>query len=161
MGESCYRLLIFRYLLLIAYGCWLAVDRQKTKIWISFLCCCMGVSFILLTCYTAYEPKVIIYWTGTSCIAVLYMLPLLGMLIRSRKLSAIHAAGLEWMGRASFHIYLFQMVYYGLAADKLYPLFSNEPAALIFSVAFCLMGGGLFYIMERRISAIRIFQAGK
>ena len=44
MGESCYRLLIFRYLLLIAYGCWLAVDRQ---IKYGFLSCAVAWVFLL------------------------------------------------------------------------------------------------------------------
>ncbi len=152
MGEGCYRLLIFRYMLLIAYGCYLALHRQKVKKWISILSCGTGIIFIFFTSYMAYEPRLFIYWTGTCCIAVLYVIPLLGAVIRSKMFYNIHIVGLAHIGRASFHIYLFQMVYYRFAENKLHPLFPNDGVALISSIAICLLGGVMFYVLEGSIS---------
>ena len=69
MNEECYRLLIFRYIFIIAVGCYFAFcfdEMQKKWLAISFV---IGTLFIILYCYLAYEPKIIIYWTRTSFIA--------------------------------------------------------------------------------------------
>ena len=47
MNEGYYRLLLFRYILLIAIGCYLTSDDFRINIKAAFLSCLIGISFII------------------------------------------------------------------------------------------------------------------
>lgn len=72
MPEGCYRLLFFRYILVVAFGCWLAIGKYKYKL-VMFI---VGIIFIFLNCYEGYQPKIIVYWTRTSFMACFYIIPI-------------------------------------------------------------------------------------
>lgn len=152
MSESLYRMLVFRYTLLIAYGCYLAVGKRKEKKWVSVLSFAIGTTFIIVTQYAGYKPIIFTFWTKTCCIAVLYIISLIGAAVRSEWLQTFRFPPMEFLGKATYHIYLFQMVYYGLAAQRVYAVLPSTAAELAFSILFCLVGGVLFYLVETRIS---------
>ena len=69
MNEYEYRLLLFRYLFVIAAGCYVAVGdirRNKKLMALSSLCIVARAGFAYLFSYTDYAPKIITYWSTTS-----------------------------------------------------------------------------------------------
>ena len=149
MNEQCYRLLLFRYILVISFGCYLALGIESSikasKAVISFL---VGFIFILLCCYLNYTPKIIVYWTRTSFVACLYILPIAALLLKLNMRCKL----LECLGRTSYDIYLIQMVYYFIGADHIYGMVKSRELQLVFSLVICCMGGILFNYIERPIT---------
>ena len=151
LGESCYRLLVFRYIFVIAFGCYIYLYGNETikKIYrvLSFI---IGVCFIILVEYSSYNPKIIIYWTRTSFVACLYILPIAYNLLR--KGSKFHCVPFEMLGKASFNIFLTQMVYYMYAANILYSYISNMYLRIIINIFICCVFGIIFYYVESFIT---------
>lgn len=151
VNEQCYRLLLLRYIFVIAFGCYIYTNQQERikKIWviISFI---IGILFILLVEYTNYDPKIIIYWTRTSFIACLYIIPIAYLLLRSKSKMQIYP--LEILGKSSFNIFLTQMVYYTYAAEFVYKHISNVVLRLCVNLFICCIFGILFYYFETAIT---------
>lgn len=144
--EVTYRLLLFRYFMLLAFGAYFAFNRMNWRMW-GFSA--IGLAFILLFRYTGYKPKILFWWTGTSMLPVLFIVPVFGFLVE-KKLSL---PPMEEIGRASYNIFLTQLVYFssisGIIAGKLkHGVWSCAFAG----IAICVPVGIVFYEMEHRIT---------
>lgn len=151
MNGECYRLLIFRYILVIAFGCYLSLrTRRVKKIWgyVSFI---VGLLYIILISYTAYSPKIITYWTGTSFVSCLYVLPIAALLIDKCK---VKLKALELIGKASYNIFLVQMIYYSFLAGMIYSFVSSRILELAADISICVLIGIIFYYVETPITKI-------
>ncbi len=172
MGEGEYRFLIFRYLFVIACGVYACVsggaaersaekaengsesgreNRKVDKIFNAVLMgfsALVGAAFVYIFSYTSYQPKIFTYWTQTSVLPALWIVPLMFVIIRFGK---IKFAPLELIGKASFNIFLVQMIYYiyyeDLAGNR-FPM----GAAYAISVFGCVAAGILFYLAESRLT---------
>ena len=117
------------------------------------LCCtCFRVleaPFSIVYRYLNVQPKIIIYWTKTSFIACLYLLPIASFLIRKVSFSF---KPLEILGKASFNIFLVQMVYYVYAVNFMSKLFPSHIAHLFANIAICVIFGLVFYFLEQPIT---------
>lgn len=158
LNEGTYRLLIFRYAFLIAFGCFTfiyegTIDR-KLLVGSFFT----GIAYIVLVCYTPYEPRIIIYWTRTSFIAALYIIPVFHVLIK--KCGTVSCKPLEVLGKASFNIFLTQMVWYNGASSLIYDNIKSRGAQLILNIVICLTAGTIFYILESSITRYVISKIG-
>lgn len=154
MNEECYRLLIFRYILLIAVGCYIAEDKiviNKILLMASFV---IGVLFITAYCYLGYEPKLIIYWTNTSCIACLYIIPIMFFIFG--KLRRLRFKPLEILGKASYNIFLVQMVWYVFGTGWLGEIIKSKVIHLSLNLLICVGVGVAFYYFEAPITRIVI-----
>lgn len=149
-----YRLLLFRYLLLIAFGCYLYLKKGKIRKPIGIVSALIGILFIWIYKYRDYTPHVVIYWTGTSFLAALYIMPVIGLLLRSAKINAIKCPPIELLGKASYHIFLSQMFFYQFVMYPLQVRFAEAPAIslLFISIVACISSGILFYWVETRIT---------
>lgn len=150
MNDGCYRLLLFRYLLLIAAGCYVALtDRRFSpgRMMLAFAC---GLFYIVAIWYLGYQPKIMIYWIGTSWLACLYVIPwgMLGL----RHLKGWHCKPLEILGKASFHVFLTQMVWYACISWKVTELVSGRITRLLLALAASLVLGVIFYYVETLIT---------
>lgn len=151
MGDGTYRLLIFRYLFVIAAGIYLAIEgieynkNTKLVLMISFL---TGTVFVVLFSYTAYVPKIITMWNTTSLLTGLYVVPVMIVLIT--KINKGFAT-LELYGKASFNIFLVQMIYYNFI-DRIMIHIANKPVLLIFNIVIIGILGICFYYIEAPIT---------
>lgn len=153
MSEGEYRLLIFRYLFAIAAGCFIAIGDIKKDIKtyiLSGLSIVIGAAFICLFWYTEYTPKILIYGKATSFIAYLFIIPIMGWLIKKVWLKC---GILELMGKASFNIFLVQMIYYNFS-DKIYGIIQNKNLQLLFNIVFCVVVGILFYYLDNMVQKL-------
>lgn len=157
LNETAYRLLVFRYILVIAYGCYLATAEYKPKKWLSVASFVVGLAFILATGYGGYQPVTLAFWTSTCFVAVLYVMPLAMLMITKCHFGF---APLELLGKASYHIFLVQMVYYTVA-PCLYDRIASRPLQFLASMAICLVGGVAFYYLESPLSNRMIGAAKK
>ncbi len=149
MSYACFRLLLFRYILVIAFGCYLYLKKnQIKKIWgiLSFM---SGIIFLIALCYQEYTPKFIIFWPRTSYAACLYIMPVIAILLNRCKFGV---EPLELLGKASFNILLTQMVYYMFFAKYIYAAIENKFIELLVGIGISLAIGVVFYYVETPIT---------
>ena len=151
MNEQCYRLLLFRYTFLIAFGCYLALNRNKFKKRWYFIAFLAGIAFQILTQYTQYNARIIIYWTRTSCISALYIIPIFFIMIKLVK-PEFCVKPINAIGRASYNVFLVQMVYYFHFAKHIYKIVESRPIQIIINIIICSLVGFIFYKIETPIT---------
>lgn len=147
LNVECYGKILFRYIMLIAFGCYIAIGEKKFKNSFKFLSMIIGVAYIILFVYLDFTPLITRYWTGTSLWACLYILPIAVFLLNSN----IHCVLIELIGKASYNIYLFQMVYY-CAKNLVYAIVPNRILQVIVNVVICCVMGLIFYYIEQPIT---------
>ena len=111
-----YRLSIGRYLLLIAFGCYLYLHPEhrvkRYQMWAMFL---VGLAYIVAVFGFDKDLMIFEYWKTTAMPVAFYIFPIVILLFRRFYHSTIPGAFgrlLTWIGQASYHIFLVQMVYY-------------------------------------------------
>ena len=161
MNESCYRLLVFRYILVIAVGCYMANTNCAINKKISIVSYIIGAIFILGESYIGYKPKIITYWAGTSFIACLYVIPLVMFLIK--KIENVKVGLLEILGKASYNIFLIQMIWYTFGSEVIKSLGFSRSIHLCINIVVCLSVGVIFYMIEMPLTKgiIKRFGAGQ
>ena len=111
-----YRLSIGRYLLLIAFGCYLYLHPEhrvsRRQMAGMFL---VGLGYLIMVFGFDREPLIFEYWLPTAMPVAFYIFPIVILLFR--KFYHVTIPGmignlLTWIGQASYHIFLVQMVYY-------------------------------------------------
>ncbi len=151
MEKDEYRLMAFRYIFAIAMGCFIHIYKDKKMTWAWILMWLVGVSYIWKVNYTDYKPEILNRWTNTSMMTIFYMAPIfvLGM----RKLANIKCKWLENIGKASYHIFLFQIIYYNFVGPHVMACIGSRAVELVFGVITCLAGGYGFYRAYSYVSA--------
>lgn len=144
-NEGQYRLLLFRYFMLLAFGSYFAMNKMNRKNWILLF---VGFCFIILFSYTNYKPKIFKWWTGTSMFPVLFIVPIFGFLVEKN----IRFAPLEKVGKASYNIFLTQMVYFCYLYGKIKEIIANVYLNALASIVICVIIGIVFYEIENRIT---------
>lgn len=148
-----YRLSIGRYLLLIAFGCYLYLHPEhrvkKYQLWTMFL---VGLAYIVAV--FGFDKELILfgYWKTTAMPVAFYIFPIVILLFRRFYHSRIPGKLgnlLTWMGQASYHIFLIQMVYYhfelgGSMMDAAWYI------AVPFNILVTVPAGLAFYELDNR-----------
>ncbi|MBE5867367.1 MAG: acyltransferase [Lachnospiraceae bacterium] len=150
MDGNFYRLLVFRYIFIIAAGCYMASEAARMKFKTGFALCLIGIAFIVGVTYLGYSPIIIIHWSGTSFIGCLYMIPIIFLLIK--KVKNCRFMPLEIIGKASYNIFLTQMVWYGFGSWYLEKYIHNRAALLGMNLLVCSGVGLIFYFIETPIT---------
>ena len=145
VNEELYRLLLFRYFMLLAFGSWFALKKMNSKfLFVSIL----GLLFILLFRYSNYKPYIFKWWTGTNMFTVLFIVPIFGFFVEKN----LSFAPLEMVGKASYNIFLTQMVYF-ISLDGFIKKYINNIFVMsLINIFICVIVGILFYEIEFRIT---------
>jgi len=148
-----YRLLIFRYLLLIAFGCFLYLHPDKRlhkRTLVSMML--IGVEYLVLYHNGVHFP-IFKYWSPTVMPTDFYIIPVVVILFRLFYHSQIPGRIgqiLETMGKASYHIFLVQMVYYHF--DLGGPIFAMHwGIQIVLNVLITVSVGIAYYQLENYI----------
>lgn len=158
MNEECYRLLIFRYIFIIAIGVYCANDfKIKHERAVSLICIIIGAAYIFIMCYTNYDPLFFVYWRGRSMIGCLFIIPFVYTILKKTNLNC---KTLELLGKASYNIFFTQMLYY-LFFNKIYDQITNDMLILCVSVLICSLVGIVFYSIESPITNNLIEKIGE
>lgn len=149
ISTESYRLLIFRYILLIAYGCYIAKGNYARHKKTSIFCVVAGIIYIVFCRYLDVIPPITRFWTGTSMWACLYIIPFAKPILLNKCRNRV----LEFLGRASYHIFLTQMFFYGCyGANLVYDFVPSRWLQLGVSVVVCVFAGVIFYCLETPVS---------
>lgn len=151
VDQSYYRLSIFRYLAFIALGIFIYLRRKENKpisntfLIISFL---YGFSYLLSAGYLHYKVTLFTYWVTTALPSAFYVFPLVYLIIGIKGKKDQSEAGkyLALIGKASYHIFLTQMLYYYLQLDEKF----NYPLTIMISILICTNVGILFYLIDTK-----------
>ncbi len=149
INDMSYRLLVFRYIMVIAYGCYLALPDYKPNLVLCTASLILGFLFILGTRYLGYTPTFIRFWISTCFVACLFILPLTMLLLKNCNFGF---KPLEIIGKASYHIFLTQMFYF-YDPSLIYNAISNRWIEMVVSLVICIFGGVLFYYIEKPLTA--------
>lgn len=116
MDKYYYRLSIGRYLLLIAFGCYLYLHPEhrikRYQMWTMFLA---GLAYLVAVFGFDRDLLLFDYWKTTAMPVAFYIFPIVILLFRKfyhSRIPGLLGKLLTWMGQASYHIFLVQMVYY-------------------------------------------------
>ncbi len=148
-----YRLSIGRYLLLIAFGCYLYLHpehRMTKKQLIGMFAA--GMLYIVTVLWLDWDSIIFDYWTPTAMPITFYIVPIVILLFRKfyhSKLPGKAGKLLTCIGQASYHIFLVQMVYYHFElGGKI--MTSAWYTAIPFNILVTVAIGILFYKMDGR-----------
>lgn len=148
-----YRLSIGRYLLLIAFGCYLYLHPERRlkryQMSVMFL---LGLAYIVTV--FGFEQQLVLfeYWKTTAMPVAFYIFPIVILLFRKFYHARIPGRGgkmLTWIGQASYHIFLFQMVYYHFELGGAI-MQAEWYVAVPFNILVSVPAGLLFYEMDNR-----------
>lgn len=155
LSEGTYRLLVFRYIFVIGVGCYLFFLKERIKngfklnfkayVICGILTTIIGATYLVFSQYYGWEPLITNYWTSTSFIAsLLICFPISALLLFAN----IKFIPVDYIGKASFNIFLVQMVFYSTIAGSLYKRIDNM--MLNFAICFIsiIIVGIVFYLIE-------------
>ncbi len=149
MEVATYRLLFFRYVFVVAFGCRLAMSTLPKKPWLWLGLFVAGAGYILTFVYNGVEPFVTNMWTGTSMFASMFLLSIAGKLVTCRWLKN---PIIEYIGKASYNIFLVQMAYFTVSRFVLLNVESRVWQVAI-SIVVCVVAGVLYYLVEAPTTA--------
>ncbi|MDD6057466.1 MAG: acyltransferase [Clostridiales bacterium] len=116
MEKYYYRLSIGRYLLLIAFGCYLYLyPKHRVKRYQMIFMFLLGMAYLVAVFGFEKDLPLFPYWKTTAMPVAFYIFPIVILLFRKFYHSTIKGGAgrlLAWIGKASYHIFLVQMVYY-------------------------------------------------
>lgn len=163
MPDLEYRLIVLRYLGLIAAGCYVALDgcadnrekflKDSAKRFLWVIMFFVGLFFVWFFCFSGYRPKIFTMWSDTSMLPCMYIVPLMWLYVNK---SDLKCRPFELMGKASWHIFLFQMLYYIYYYNTGTILRLNPGKGYLISVLVCVLGGVGFYLIQ--INCMRLFK---
>lgn len=141
-----YRLLIFRYNAFIVTGIALYYYREKIfeRRSLVFISTILGAIYISMCNYCGYGPLIFSKWTVTSLPTVFWAfgLVVLGFKYLEFKNTSCIAKLFSTIGKASYHIFLTQMVYFNFLGGL-----SNR-IGVEANVLICVIIGLIFYCFE-------------
>ena len=146
ISTGSYRLLMFRYVFLVAAGVY-TFKGYKISLWLSIMMTAIGAAFISSITYCGYEPSIVNKdWSNTNFISSMLIIPLMVWVLQNLKMRFLP---LEIVGRASYHIFLAQMVYYlGYYSQNWGATWQGH---LITGVMISLLAGVVFYYTDKPI----------
>ena len=147
---AAYRFLVFRYIFVLAAGCYIAQGEKIPKE-LPVAMFCVGIMFLAGYLYGGFKPKYVKDWVGTSFLASMYIVPVIWGLIRKCRL---RFAPVEFLGKASYHIFVMQMLYYYSAASHVYKYIGSRKLQLLISVATPVCAGILLYFAEMPLTRL-------
>lgn len=149
--KEIYRLLAFRYLGFIAVGAWYAkIGEIKNILYkLKFIIGIFGIIIIYLWQYAGVKTYIFDNeWASTTLpcifIAFAYFLMIKEISIKKHKF-------VTELSKSTFHIYLFQMCYFGFVVPVIAKLIDKKTLLLLsifISIPICFFGGYLFYKCE-------------
>ena len=148
VSPELYRLLVFRYVLLISVGIYtyLCPNKLSKKALYAFFM--IGISFIVYTAYFGNKVLFLEQWTGTCFVASMYVMPIFYIMVNKTFQINKSFDPIKKIGMASYNIFLFQMLYYKFLAGAVYNYIHYTLLQFVVCIFFPLIVGNLFFTKE-------------
>lgn len=150
ISDESYRVLAFRYILLISIGCYIAEYGFQVKV--RWLLCMITIGALYITAVTQLDWKPVIFnmWSGTSMVVSLYLFPIAYAFYLIRK--HLRCKPIELLGRSSYYIFLCQMVFYrSILVKRIYSINTNRISKLVIIVVICVSFGLVLRVISEFI----------
>lgn len=147
VNNYCYNVL--RYMPMIALGIYAAVSPKTIRPWVHVASCAIGIAYTVYTYYLGHELYPFNYWSTTCFVACMFIMPLIYLWLKHVE---FRFPPLELLGKASYNIFLAQMVFYFGAVPLWYNHMGGKAGRLIGAYIICLVGGVIFYFIEQPIT---------
>ena len=151
MNVEFYRLLIFRYIFLIATGCYLYKTKDRINIIKGLFSLIIGGVFVYVFSYTKYKPIIFNYWSSTSLLTSLYIIPILTLIIRKLSIKRIPKF-ITLIAKSTYHIFLIQMLYYYILGRNKILATEGIIPNLAINITICISMGMIFYWIDNYIN---------
>lgn len=150
MNYDCWRNLVFRYIFIISAGVFAYYCNLRKRD--SVLMMLIGLGYIFLLHFGLIKREVIMQWFDwptTSCLADMWIVPLLVWTVNNLKLRFIP---LEILGRSSYEIFLMQMVFYTAYNDIVGDKVQGRLAHIVLNIVICCSLGLIFHLVNTKIT---------
>lgn len=152
ISSHLYAILIFRYLFIIALGCYLSISNKKINRWFLLTFFFIGSLFIYLTGCLNIQFPIFRLWTTTSMLTGLYFFPVIYILFKKCNCDVEnHAISLliTIIGQNTYYIYLVQKTWYYSGITN---LFLRYPVVvrLLINIIACTIIGVIYGIIVAR-----------
>lgn len=148
MSNPIYRLISLRYIFPVALGAWLAIRKSQSNLllWIGAL---LSVAYIYLVHYASLIPPFQPDWQSQNIPSFFYpfLLVVLALKLLPRTIHP-RLQKVTVIGKASYHIFFVQMVYFVTLSGMANRHFGVIPA-IFFNIVVCLFSGVVFYSFEK------------
>lgn len=154
MNDYAYAVLVFRYMSIVAFGCYIAIGKKKIKKVFLLSIFILGVIWQTMLNYIPLHPVFMNYsWARVNYLSALLVMPIIYVLIDNYNKSKIDIPLFQELGKASFNIYIVQMVFYGCGpAQIIYRYINKKYIQLSICIIICCSVGYIYYMLESSIT---------
>lgn len=154
VNDHVYALLIFRYISLLAFGSYIAVSKTEINRLVLTIMFLFGVAWQAALNYIPLRPVFMnAAWARVNYLSSMFVLPVMYVLIKQYVCSCPGIGILRELGKASYNIYLVQMVFYGCGgARAVYRIVPGTLLQIVVCIFVCCAAGYAFYHIEHRIT---------
>ena len=147
LPRTIYRNLILRHMMTISFGVYLSQGYYKKDKFYNILSLLIGFSYIIAHSYYMWTPAFFNNgWADVNFVACLFFCPVIAFFLGKEKM---HFKPLEYIGKASYHVYLTQMVYYNFVKREIMISILKSPFLWCgLSMLIIVSVGCLFYKAE-------------
>lgn len=154
MDNASYARICFRYISFLAFGCYMSIGKTKLRngvLWGIFI---VGVIWQAMLNYIPLTPIFMnSAWARVNYLSSLFIMPILYILIQKTKSkNNIKFKILQEIGKASYNIYLVQMVFYASVVRIVYKIIPGTILQLGINEIVCCALGYTFYLIENPIT---------
>ena len=152
MNDRPYAMLVLRYVSVIAFGCYIAIGQINLNKKLLFIMFFTGVIWQCLLCYVPLNPPFMnLPWARVNYLSSLIVMPVMYVLIRKFYFISFKIPVIQQLGKASYNIFLVQMVYY-CGAGLVYKRIHGTLQQIVISILVCCCMGCIFYSIENKIT---------
>ena len=110
----------------------------------------IGTIGIIAWRYCGKEPVILLYWIGTNFVCSMFIIPVFALVIRYLK--GLNVPFLGVVGKASYNIFLIQMLFFDIPQEYISAKITSRGLHLLFILSVCVLGGIMFWLVEQRIT---------
>ena len=152
-----YRISLYRYFMYIAFGIYLFINRRKKLHVLPLLLSFLAGSFYLISFnYEDVDWPIFKFWSWSALPVAFFIFPFVYLILHyfgQMEISGKPGSLLSFTGKASYHIFLVQMLYYQLEFDTIANNALPTAAALLCHIAVCVSLGIGYYILENHLTS--------
>lgn len=154
LPNSIYKLCLLRYFFALGLGVYYAYSNIRFNLIIIFGAI-ISLIYITMVEYLNYIPIAHKDWRSQNTLSYLYPFSIFVITVQNRyKLGYYCDKFIKLIGKSTYHIFLFQKLYFWQFWSMLQMTVHNTILRIISNIFICLLGGVLFYLIEIALSDI-------